>query len=90
VKTRDGWRIRQRTFVPSKLGAREVYDVARPQAAAADKENARPPAQAKDATTTQLTPAVLTALDYFQIQQLVAKYAQYIDTCSNNGNDNAD
>jgi hypothetical protein len=90
VKTRDGWRIRQRTFVPSKLGAREVYDVARPKAAAADKENASPPAQAKDATTTQPTPAVLTALDYLQIQQLVAKYAQYIDTCSNNGYDYAD
>jgi hypothetical protein len=26
VKTRDGWRIKSRTFVPSKLGARDVYD----------------------------------------------------------------
>jgi hypothetical protein len=32
----------------------------------------------------------LTALDYFQIQQLVAKYAKFIDTCSNNGYDYAD
>ncbi len=32
----------------------------------------------------------LTALDYFQIQQLVAKYARAIDTCSNNGYDYAD
>ena len=32
----------------------------------------------------------LTALDYFQIQQLVAKYAHAIDTCSNNGYDYAD
>ncbi len=32
----------------------------------------------------------LTALDYFQIQQLVAKYARFIDTCSNNGYDYAD
>jgi hypothetical protein len=32
----------------------------------------------------------LTALDYIQIQQLVAKYAEYIDTCSNNGYDYAD
>jgi hypothetical protein len=32
----------------------------------------------------------LTALDYIQIQQLVAKYSQYIDTCSNNGYDYAD
>jgi hypothetical protein len=32
----------------------------------------------------------LTALDYFEIQQLVAKYAHAIDTCSNNGYDYAD
>jgi hypothetical protein len=32
----------------------------------------------------------LTALDYFQIQQLVSRYARAIDTCSNNGYDYAD
>jgi hypothetical protein len=35
-------------------------------------------------------PASLTALDYIQIQQLAAKYARAIDTCSNNGYDYAD
>ena len=35
-------------------------------------------------------PITLTALDYFEIQQLVAKYARAIDTCSNNGYDYAD
>ena len=35
-------------------------------------------------------PQPLTALDYFEIQQLVAKYARAIDTCSNNGYDYAD
>src|SRR5688572_16170853 len=35
-------------------------------------------------------PRELTALDYIQIQQLVAKYARFIDTCSNNGYDYAD
>ena len=35
-------------------------------------------------------PMTLTALDYFEIQQLVAKYARAIDTCSNNGYDYAD
>ena len=34
--------------------------------------------------------SALTALDYFEIQQLVAKYARAIDTCSNNGYDYAD
>jgi len=36
------------------------------------------------------TTSTLTALDYFEIQQLVAKYARAIDTCSNNGYDYAD
>jgi hypothetical protein len=31
VKTRDGWRIKKRTFVPSKLGARDVYEIKRTQ-----------------------------------------------------------
>jgi SnoaL-like domain len=35
-------------------------------------------------------PRVLTARDYIEIQQLVAKYARAIDTCSNNGYDYAD
>jgi len=35
-------------------------------------------------------PMQLTALDYIEIQQLVAKYARFIDTCSNNGYDYAD
>jgi SnoaL-like protein len=34
--------------------------------------------------------STLSALDYFEIQQLVAKYARAIDTCSNNGYDYAD
>jgi hypothetical protein len=29
VKTRDGWRIAKRTFVPSRLGPRDIYDVDR-------------------------------------------------------------
>jgi hypothetical protein len=27
TRTRDGWRISKRTFVPSKLGPRDIYDV---------------------------------------------------------------
>jgi hypothetical protein len=26
VKTREGWRIKSRAFVPSKLGPRDIYD----------------------------------------------------------------
>lgn len=35
-------------------------------------------------------PMKLTALDYIEIQQLAARYARAIDTCSNNGYDYAD
>ncbi len=42
------------------------------------------------ASAQKAGPAALTALDYIQIQQLVAKYARAIDTCSNNGYDYAD
>lgn len=35
-------------------------------------------------------PGELTALDYLEIQQLIAKYARAIDTCSANGYDYAD
>jgi len=45
---------------------------------------------ASTASAQKTGPAELTALDYFQIQQLVAKYARAIDTCSNNGYDYAD
>lgn len=43
-----------------------------------------------DTTTAAARPMTLTALDYFEIQQLVARYARAIDTCSNNGYDYAD
>jgi len=85
AKTRDGWRIAKRTFVPSKLGDRKTYDIAPPPAQRSGTAQAQPPNIAGAAR-----PNELTALDYIQIQQLVAKYAQYIDTCSNNGYDYAD
>jgi hypothetical protein len=45
---------------------------------------------AAPAQETTAPPGQLTALDYIEIQQLVAKYARAIDTCSNNGYDYAD
>ena len=38
----------------------------------------------------QQKPMTLSAMDYIEIQQLVAKYAKFIDSCSNNGYDYAD
>ena len=45
---------------------------------------------ASTASAQKAAPSELSAMDYFQIQQLVAKYARAIDTCSNNGYDYAD
>ena len=42
------------------------------------------------ASAQKIVSAELDALDYLQIQQLVARYARAIDTCSNNGYDYAD
>ena len=39
---------------------------------------------------TGAKPHALTALDYFEIQQLMYRYGQTIDTCSNSGYDYAD
>ena len=47
-------------------------------------------APALRAQSPAAAPRELTALDYIQIQQLVARYARAIDTCSNNGYDYAD
>lgn len=46
-------------------------------------------ASAAFASAQNAVPGELTALDYFQIRQLVARYARAIDTCSNNGYDYA-
>jgi hypothetical protein len=50
------------------------------------------PQAASAAQAPRPAPATstLTALDYFEIGQLVSKYARFIDTCSNNGYDYAD
>ena len=45
---------------------------------------------ALSASSQAQKPTELTALDYIQIQQLIAKYARALDTCSNNGYDYAD
>ena len=48
------------------------------------------PAHAQEKKTASLTAPSLTAMDYIEIQQLVYKYGQDIDTCTNNGYDYAD
>ena len=47
-------------------------------------------ASAAAQSPTPPKPLTLTALDYVEIEQLVAKYSRALDTCSNNGYDYAD
>jgi SnoaL-like domain len=47
-------------------------------------------AKAADGVTGRAAPMHLTALDYIEIQQLNARYAFAIDTCTNHGYDYAD
>jgi hypothetical protein len=47
-------------------------------------------ADAADNVTRQVTPMHLTALDYVEIEQLSARYAFAIETCTNHGYDYAD
>jgi len=44
----------------------------------------------KDSTSKAAKPMALTAMDYIEIEQLVAKYSRALDTCANNGYDYAD
>ena len=45
---------------------------------------------AKDPASKTPKPITLTAMDYIEIEQLVAKYSRALDTCANNGYDYAD
>jgi hypothetical protein len=71
-----GWRFKSRQYVAAEAPAGD---------GAGRVPSAMSPGQIQASGQVQLT-----ALDYFEIQQLVAKYAHAIDTCSNNGYDYAD
>jgi hypothetical protein len=82
VKTAKGWRFKSRlhVFPPDVPGTIDIAKMYGPDAVAA-RQNAAPAPRPN---------MMLTALDYYQIQQLVSKYAEAIDTCSNSGYDYAD
>jgi hypothetical protein len=47
-------------------------------------------AAAQAPAKTAAKPMTLTAMDYIEIEQLIAKYSRALDTCANNGYDYAD
>jgi len=48
------------------------------------------PAAAQAPKAPAQKPMTLTAMDYIEIEQLIAKYSRALDTCTNNGYDYAD
>jgi len=93
VRTPAGWRIKKRVFVPSVFTS-EASKAIVPEAPA-DPAARRPPVTpAPGQVPLARTPksafsSTLTALDYIQIQQLVASYGQALDNGLNH-EDNGD
>jgi hypothetical protein len=80
VKTPAGWRFQKRVFVPSILTSEAAKAVvaAKPPDPAAKRPPVPDPVPMTRMPKTMFTPT-LTALDYMQIQQLVASYGQALD-----------
>jgi len=76
-RTKDGWRFKQRQFIPSQSG----YDLTVPTT---DVPEFHRVSQASPNSTT------MTASDYIEIQQLVARYPFALDTGQRQGNMYAD
>jgi hypothetical protein len=75
TKTRAGWRIQKRDFFPS-ISTTEANKAAVPQAPAAG--GPQQPAVVVERQRTG-TSSTLTALDYLEIQRLVASYGHALD-----------
>ena len=74
TKTSAGWRIQKRDFFPS-ISTMEADKAAVPQAPASG--GPQPPVIVERQRTG--TPSTLTALDYLEIQRLVASYGHALD-----------
>ena len=74
TKTAAGWRIQKREFFPA-ISTTEADKAAVPQAPASG--GPQPPVVVERQRTG--TPSALTAIDYLEIQQLVASYGHALD-----------
>jgi hypothetical protein len=81
VKTADGWRFKTRRLFPPRSGPQPQVAVGAPP-----KEGlaAVPPDAAQKPTKSSHSGA-LAAMDYVEIQQLVARYGYALDTAAENG-----
>ena len=71
-RTKDGWRFKQRQFIPSQSG----YELAIPTTPAPEFQKvSKAPVDAK----------TMTASDYIEIQQLLARYPYGLDTGQRKG-----
>ena len=71
-RTKDGWRFKQRQFIPSQSG----YDLAVPTTDVPEQ---------RKISTAPVTSTTMTASDYIEIQQLVARYPFGLDTGQRKG-----
>ena len=69
VKTAEGWRFKRRQFLPSQTGAQPTYQLSVSVPARAEPKKA----------------SGLTAADYVEIQQLIARYPYGLDTGADHG-----
>jgi hypothetical protein len=84
----ETWRLagsRHFTMTPDRKIARLIYYSYGGAAPSQPQGRGQQPG-----ANTSAAPMGLTALDYIEIQQLVARYSRALDTCANNGYDYAD
>jgi hypothetical protein len=71
-RTKDGWRFKQRQFIPSQSG----YELAIPTT---------PVPEQRKVSTAPVGSTTMTASDYIEIQQLLARYPYALDTGQRKG-----
>jgi hypothetical protein len=71
-RTTNGWRFKQRQFIPSQSG----YELAVPT---------MPVPEQRRISTAPVTSTTMTASDYIEIQQLLARYPYALDTGQRKG-----
>ena len=71
-RTKDGWRFKQRQFIPSQSG----YELTIPTTDVPEQHKI---------STAPVTRTAMTASDYIEIQQLIARYPYALDTGQRRG-----
>ena len=79
VKIVGGWRFKRREFIPSESGPQTIPSQ-RARLPVAPASGATPATAARQTTGTSSLVTTLTALDYLEIERLVASYGHALDS----------